>query len=333
MHDAEMPNTEIAMFPSEMEIFSIWMEITLTDMTMILIGFPWTWKCIWKNFHINGNCFHKDGNCFHKNGKFAIFPIIYLHSFPTSFCHFIRIDHIIHSYHYSYKHHCWIGDQSFIRIHIQNYHTYWLIVRIHAFNMATTSSYLGYDHLHFWVTNAKQAASFYIARFGFEPLAYRGLETGSRSVATQVRNRSIDHISNQSTNPSFNRTISSSACILDCNSFECKSNHHDWSITIRTNMAWHEVAYKMWSASCSNAMLYRLITKFWFSIAWYLWLDCLSNESIKQTNEAFSIQDSVDLWLSLVNQWAVARSDPIINWSKQSSSNNHFIKRSVNWPI
>jgi len=48
------------------------------------------------------------------------------------------------------------------------------------------SRYLGYDHLHFWVTNAKQAASFYIARFGFEPLAYRGLETGSRQVATQV---------------------------------------------------------------------------------------------------------------------------------------------------
>jgi 4-hydroxyphenylpyruvate dioxygenase len=49
-----------------------------------------------------------------------------------------------------------------------------------------SSSFTGYDHLHFWVTNAKQAASFYILRFGFEVLAYRGLETGSRDVVTHV---------------------------------------------------------------------------------------------------------------------------------------------------
>ena len=48
------------------------------------------------------------------------------------------------------------------------------------------SSFSGYDHLHLWVTNAKQAASYYILRFGFTPLAYRGLETGSREVATHV---------------------------------------------------------------------------------------------------------------------------------------------------
>ena len=36
------------------------------------------------------------------------------------------------------------------------------------------------------MTNAKQAASYYILRFGFTPLAYRGLETGSREVATHV---------------------------------------------------------------------------------------------------------------------------------------------------
>ena len=31
--------------------------------------------------------------------------------------------------------------------------------------------------------NAKQAASYYCARLGFEPFAYRGLETGERKVA------------------------------------------------------------------------------------------------------------------------------------------------------
>lgn len=47
-------------------------------------------------------------------------------------------------------------------------------------------AFLGFDHLHFWVGNAYQAAAYYISRFGFEPYAYRGLETGSRSVMTQV---------------------------------------------------------------------------------------------------------------------------------------------------
>lgn len=34
--------------------------------------------------------------------------------------------------------------------------------------------------------NAKQAAAFYTGRFGFEYYAYKGLETGSREVATHV---------------------------------------------------------------------------------------------------------------------------------------------------
>ena len=45
---------------------------------------------------------------------------------------------------------------------------------------------LAFDHVHFWVGNAFQAAAYYISRFGFEPFVYRGLETGSRSVMTQV---------------------------------------------------------------------------------------------------------------------------------------------------
>ncbi len=34
--------------------------------------------------------------------------------------------------------------------------------------------------------NAKQAASYYVTRFGFRALAYRGLETGSRALASHV---------------------------------------------------------------------------------------------------------------------------------------------------
>lgn len=46
--------------------------------------------------------------------------------------------------------------------------------------------FLHFDHLTFWVGNAKQAASYYCTKMGFEPLAYRGLETGSREVAAHV---------------------------------------------------------------------------------------------------------------------------------------------------
>ncbi|ODH12928.1 4-hydroxyphenylpyruvate dioxygenase [Paracoccidioides brasiliensis] len=48
------------------------------------------------------------------------------------------------------------------------------------------SSYKGYDHVHWYVGNAKQAAAYYTARMGFERIAYRGLETGSRVVASHV---------------------------------------------------------------------------------------------------------------------------------------------------
>jgi 4-hydroxyphenylpyruvate dioxygenase len=46
--------------------------------------------------------------------------------------------------------------------------------------------FYGFDHIVFWVGNARQAASYYTSRFGFEYLAYKGLETGSRQVATHV---------------------------------------------------------------------------------------------------------------------------------------------------
>ncbi len=45
---------------------------------------------------------------------------------------------------------------------------------------------LALDHITFWVGNAKQTASFYTSRFGFDYFAYKGLETGERSVASHV---------------------------------------------------------------------------------------------------------------------------------------------------
>lgn len=48
------------------------------------------------------------------------------------------------------------------------------------------SGFGGYDHVTWYVGNAKQAASYYITRMGFRPLAYKGLETGNRAIAAHV---------------------------------------------------------------------------------------------------------------------------------------------------
>ena len=46
--------------------------------------------------------------------------------------------------------------------------------------------FYGFDHMLLWVSNAKQAASYLITRFGFQPYAYKGLETGTRDSCTHV---------------------------------------------------------------------------------------------------------------------------------------------------
>ncbi len=44
----------------------------------------------------------------------------------------------------------------------------------------------GYNHITWYVGNAKQAASYYTTRLGFYTIAYKGLETGSRYIASHV---------------------------------------------------------------------------------------------------------------------------------------------------
>uniref|UniRef100_A0A4W6EL10 4-hydroxyphenylpyruvate dioxygenase n=1 Tax=Lates calcarifer TaxID=8187 RepID=A0A4W6EL10_LATCA len=60
--------------------------------------------------------------------------------------------------------------------------------------------FVKFHHVTFWVGNAKQAASFYCDKMGFEPLAYKGLETGSREVVLSTiyhpPSLSTDNISN-----------------------------------------------------------------------------------------------------------------------------------------
>ena len=44
----------------------------------------------------------------------------------------------------------------------------------------------GYDHVEFYVGNARQAAHFYDKTFGFKPVAKSGLETGCRDRASYL---------------------------------------------------------------------------------------------------------------------------------------------------
>lgn len=50
----------------------------------------------------------------------------------------------------------------------------------------SSPQYMGYHHMTWYVGNAKQAASYYVTRFGFKHIAYQGLETGHRCVASHV---------------------------------------------------------------------------------------------------------------------------------------------------
>lgn len=50
----------------------------------------------------------------------------------------------------------------------------------------SSTDFRGYDHVTWWVSNAKQVAQFYVTRMGFRPLANKGLETGSRYIASHV---------------------------------------------------------------------------------------------------------------------------------------------------
>ncbi|PHH60805.1 hypothetical protein CDD81_1156 [Ophiocordyceps australis] len=54
------------------------------------------------------------------------------------------------------------------------------------FSIQGDANFTGYDHMTWWVGNAKQAASYYTSLFGFTPVAYRGLETGSRYFSAHV---------------------------------------------------------------------------------------------------------------------------------------------------
>ncbi|PHH49795.1 4-hydroxyphenylpyruvate dioxygenase [Ceratocystis fimbriata CBS 114723] len=54
------------------------------------------------------------------------------------------------------------------------------------------TTFKGYDHVTWWVGNAKQAAAYYSNVFGFTTTAYRGLETGSRYFSSYVlRNANV----------------------------------------------------------------------------------------------------------------------------------------------
>jgi len=47
-------------------------------------------------------------------------------------------------------------------------------------------TFTGFDHVKWYVGNAKQAADWYVVHLGFKRVAYRGLETGSRKMASHV---------------------------------------------------------------------------------------------------------------------------------------------------
>jgi len=75
-----------------------------------------------------------------------------------------------------------------------------------------------------YVNNAKQAASFYVTRLGFERVAYRGLETGSRAIASHVvRNGNVTFVL---TSPLQSANTKSSALTKDDREQLRNIHHH-----------------------------------------------------------------------------------------------------------
>ncbi|KAG9286922.1 hypothetical protein G9A89_000051 [Geosiphon pyriformis] len=73
--------------------------------------------------------------------------------------------------------------------------------------------YHGFDYVTFWVGNAKQAASFYVTRFGFKHIGYSGLETGNREIASHVvRQGNITFMFQSALNPN-NRLFGDHQCV------------------------------------------------------------------------------------------------------------------------
>jgi len=65
-----------------------------------------------------------------------------------------------------------------------------------------SGKFVDFDHITFWVGNAKQAASYYCTRLGFEPAGYSGLETGDRQIAAHlVQQNDIKFIFKSQLNP------------------------------------------------------------------------------------------------------------------------------------
>jgi 4-hydroxyphenylpyruvate dioxygenase len=62
--------------------------------------------------------------------------------------------------------------------------------------------FYGFDYIEFYVSNAKQAATFFTARMGFEYYAYKGLETGSRDYCSHVvSNGDVKYVFTSPLNP------------------------------------------------------------------------------------------------------------------------------------
>ncbi|RKP37906.1 4-hydroxyphenylpyruvate dioxygenase [Dimargaris cristalligena] len=73
-------------------------------------------------------------------------------------------------------------------------------------SLPQVGNYQGFDHVTFWVGNAKQSASYYTTRFGFKQLAYRGLETGHRDIVSHaIANHGIVFVFQSALNPGNQR--------------------------------------------------------------------------------------------------------------------------------
>lgn len=86
----------------------------------------------------------------------------------------------------------WYTPSAYARLSIHgksfffSFRFLYVVFRYLASMQPNGGKFIAFDHITFYVGNAKQAASYYTTRLGFKPCAYQGLETGSRKFARHV---------------------------------------------------------------------------------------------------------------------------------------------------
>lgn len=168
--------------------------------------------------------------------------------------------------------------------------------------------FLSFDHLTFYVSNAKQAASYFITRMGFEFLAYQGLETGHREYSKHaVKQNQVIYVNY------FNHTMNHKRFFLFEDHFCFRFSVWKWQCWVWSafGQAWrrcqrHFVWCREYRFHCKNCARPR--SKSFEGCLWGIWrvrngsICCSSNGKNQNKLNSLKLFNDVQLLWSMETQ-------------------------------